>query len=80
MVQISGSSRHSRGENFKYEGTYEDIGVLLKKHVAAYPPAMEGYFRLVLFNYLISNGGANLTDFSFIQTAMGDYGFSPAMT
>ena len=78
MAQISGSSRHSRGENFKYEGTYEDIAELIRLHVAAYPPALEDYFRLVLFNYLISNGDAHLKNFSLIQTAMGDYGLSPA--
>lgn len=78
MAQIIGASRHTRGENFKYEGTYEDIGKLIKEHVAAYLPALEDYFRLLLFNYLISNGDAHLKNFSLIQTSMGDYALSPA--
>ncbi len=78
MAQISGASRHTRGENFKYEGTYEDIGKLIKEHVAAYPPALENYFRLLLFNYLFSNGDAHLKNFSLIQTSMGDYTLTPA--
>lgn len=78
MAQISGASRHTRGENFKYEGTYEDIGKLIKVHVAAYLPALEEYFRLLLFNYLFSNGDAHLKNFSLIQTSMGDYTLSPA--
>ncbi|WP_276500682.1 HipA domain-containing protein [Terrimonas pollutisoli] len=78
MAQISGRSRQSRGENFKYEGTYEEIGQLIRQHVAAYPPALENYFRLVLFNYLFSNGDAHLKNFSLIQTDMGDYTLTPA--
>lgn len=78
MAQISGRSRHTRGENFKYEGTYEEIGQLIRQHVAAYPPALENFFRLVLFNYLFSNGDAHLKNFSLIQTDMGDYALTPA--
>ena len=78
MAQVSGASRQTRGENFKYEGTYEDIGRLIRAHVAAYPPALENYFRLVLFNYLFSNGDAHLKNFSLIQTNMGDYTLAPA--
>lgn len=78
MAQISGASRHTRGENFKYEGTYEDIGKYIKDYVAAYPIALEQFFRLLLFNYLFSNGDAHLKNFSLIQTEMGDFQLSPA--
>jgi serine/threonine-protein kinase HipA len=78
MAQISGASRHTRGENFKYEGTYEDIGRFIKDYVAAYPLALEQFFRLLLFNYLFSNGDAHLKNFSLIQTTMGDFQLSPA--
>lgn len=78
MAQISGASRHTRGENFKYQATYEEIGLLIQKHVAAYQPALENFFTLVVFNYLFSNGDAHLKNFSLIQTQMGDYNLSPA--
>lgn len=78
MAQISGRSRQTRGENFKYEGTYEEIGQLIRQYVAAYPPALENFFRLVLFNYIFSNGDAHLKNFSLIQSDMGDYTLSPA--
>lgn len=78
MAQISGASRDTGGENFKYEGTYEDIGKLIREQVAAYLPALENYFRLLLFNYLFSNGDAHLKNFSLIQTSMGDYSLTPA--
>jgi len=79
FAQISGKSRQKHGENFKYDGsTYEDIGFLIRQHVPAYMPAIENYFRLIVFNYLISNGDAHLKNFSLIQTSMGDYSLSPA--
>ena len=78
MAQISGRSRNTHGEHFKYDGTYEEIGRLIQKYVAAYPPTLERYFRLVLFNYLFSNGDAHLKNFSLIQSDMGDYSLSLA--
>jgi serine/threonine-protein kinase HipA len=78
MAQISGKTRQTLGENFKYEGTYEEIGQLIQKHVAAAPPALENLFRLILFNYLFSNGDAHLKNFSLFKTEMGDYNLTPA--
>ena len=78
MAQLSGRSRNTHGEHFKYDGTYEEIGRLIEKYVAAYPPALEQFFKLVIFNYLFSNGDAHLKNFSLIQTDMGDYTLSPA--
>jgi serine/threonine-protein kinase HipA len=54
------------------------IGLLIKRHVAAYPPILERFFKLVLFNYLFSNGDAHLRNFSLIRTPYGDYTLSPA--
>jgi serine/threonine-protein kinase HipA len=78
MAQISGRSSNTNGEHFKYDGTYEEIGNLIQKYVAAYPPGLERYYRLVLFNYLFSNGDAHLKNFSLIQSDMGDYSLSLA--
>lgn len=80
MAQIGGRSRQTEkpGEDFKYNGTYEEIGELIKKHVAAYPPALEQLFKLVLFNYIFCNGDAHLKNFSLTETAMGDYMLAPA--
>lgn len=78
MAQLSGRSQNTHGEHFKYDGTYEEIGRLIEKYVAAYQPALEQFFRLVVFNYLFSNGDAHLKNFSLIQTDMGDYTLSPA--
>ncbi|HEX9509219.1 MAG TPA: HipA domain-containing protein [Puia sp.] len=77
LAQISGRSRQTHGEHFKYEGTYEEIGQLIRQHISAYPSALENYFKVLLFNYLFSNGDAHLKNFSLIQTDMGDYRLSP---
>ncbi|OQP54320.1 hypothetical protein A4H97_22825 [Niastella yeongjuensis] len=78
MAQLSGRTRLNNGEHFKYEGSYEDIGLLIKKYVAAAQPILETYFRVVLFNYIFSNGDAHLKNFSLLQTEMNDYALSPA--
>jgi serine/threonine-protein kinase HipA len=78
MAQLSSRSYFTHGDNFKYEGTYEEVGQLIQRYVAAYPPALERFFRQVVFNYLFSNGDAHMKNFSLIRTAMGDYTLTPA--
>ncbi|HWK06847.1 MAG TPA: HipA domain-containing protein [Puia sp.] len=72
MAQASGKTRQSHGENFKYQGTYEDVGALITEQVSATVPALEAFFRQVLFNYIFSNDDAHLKNFSFIESPMGD--------
>jgi serine/threonine-protein kinase HipA len=78
FAQLSGKTKKANGDNFKYSGTYEDIGLLIKRHVAAAMPVLETFFRQVLFNYLISNGDAHLKNFSLILSDAGDYRLTPA--
>jgi len=78
MAQLSGRSRLTDGENFKYNSTIEAIGKLVRRYVAAAEPALETLFRVVLFNYLMSNGDAHLKNFSLLQSDAGDYGLAPA--
>ena len=78
FAQISGKTKKRDGDNFKYNGTYEDIGLLIKQKVAAYPSVLESFFKVVLFNYIFSNGDAHLKNFSLIQSEFGDYTISKA--
>ena len=78
FAQISGKTKKSDGDNYKYSGTYEDIGKLIKEKVAAYPPVLEDFFKIVVFNYVFSNGDAHLKNFSLIQSEFGDYMLSKA--
>ncbi len=78
FAQISGKTKKSHGDNYKYDGTYEDIGRLIKEKVAAYPPVLEDFFKVVVFNYVFSNGDAHLKNFSLVQSEFGDYTLSRA--
>jgi serine/threonine-protein kinase HipA len=78
FAQLTGRAKPTHGENFKYDGTYEEIGHLIKKYVAASMPAMETFFKTIFFNYLLSNGDAHLKNFSLIQSGAGEYVLTPA--
>ena len=73
FAQISGKTKNSHGDDYKYNGTYEDIGNLIREKVSAYPPVLEYFFKVVVFNYVFSNGDAHLKNFSLIQSDFGDH-------
>ncbi len=68
----------THGENYKYLGNYYELFELLKKFVPAFNVEAPKLFKLILFNYLFSNGDAHFKNFSLIQTELGDYKLSPA--
>lgn len=79
FAQLSARSEESHGQNYKYDCTYEEIGQLIRRYVAAYPADLERFFALVLFNYLINNGDAHAKNFSLIRNVRtGEYNLSPA--
>ncbi|WP_165768286.1 type II toxin-antitoxin system HipA family toxin [Hymenobacter amundsenii] len=78
FAQIDSRSRTTHGENFKYETSHEHIANLIRRFVTAVPPALDEFFRLTLFNYLVSNGDAHLKNFSLYRLSSGDYHFTPA--
>lgn len=55
------------GKNFKYNYSYEKVANLIDTYFAARIPAKEQFFKLVVFNYLFSNGDAHLKNFSRID-------------
>lgn len=50
----------------------------VKRHIPTYAIELEKYFRLVLFNYIFSNGDAHIKNFSAIKTDEGDHVLTPA--
>ena len=78
FAQLTNRTKQSHGETFKYEGTYSEIGLLIKRFVAASMPALEKFFQLIVFNYVISNGDAHLKNFSLIRKENGEYQLTPA--
>ncbi|MFZ6023211.1 MAG: HipA domain-containing protein [Bacteroidota bacterium] len=78
FAQLSERTSKTHGEHFKYEGSYEDIGKLIKQFVPASMLASERLFTQVVFNYVFSNGDAHLKNFSLIRNDEGEYQLSPA--
>lgn len=78
FCQLSRRSPDTAGRDFKYQGSYEELGRLLRAYCPAYPVEVEKLFRLVVFNYAFSNGDAHLKNFSLTQTDLGDFILTPA--
>lgn len=78
FATLAGKTKASSNEDFKYDFSYEELGLLIQKHVPAWKVEIEKYFSLVVFNYLFSNGDAHLKNFSLLENEHGDYLLSPA--
>jgi len=78
FATLAGKTKDSAGLNFKYEYSYEEIGLLIQKYVSAWRIEIEKYFALVMFNFLFSNGDAHLKNFALLESVSGDYLLSPA--
>lgn len=78
FAQIAGRTQETHGKNYKYDFSYEEIANLIKQYVSAYLIEIEKYFKIILFNYLFSNGDAHLKNFSLIKNQnYGDYLITP---
>lgn len=66
------------GTDYKYLGNYYEIFELMKRYLPTYKIEAPKLFKLLVFNYLFSNGDAHFKNFSVIETSMGDYRLSPA--
>jgi serine/threonine-protein kinase HipA len=78
FASLSQKTSETYGENYKYTGNYILVGKLIKQYVAAWQVEIGKFYKLVLFNYLFSNGDAHLKNFSLQQSDNGDYLLSPA--
>ncbi len=78
FASLAGIGKDNAGPDFKYESSYEEIALLIKKFVPAWRVEMEKYFSLIVFNFLFSNGDAHLKNFGLLETEQGDFILSPA--
>lgn len=78
FATLAGKTKANAADDYKYDFSYEELGLLIQKYVPAWRIEIEKYFSLVVFNYLFSNGDAHLKNFSLIETSRGDYALSPA--
>lgn len=77
FCQLSNRTRSTHGQNYKYDGSHEELGRILKQFCGAYPIEIEKLFRLIVFNYAIGNGDAHFKNFSLVPSGLGDFVLSP---
>lgn len=78
FASLAGRTPQTHGEHYKYTGNYLELFRLLEKFVPAYKIEAPKLFKLLVFNYLFSNGDAHFKNFSLLETSFGDYRLSPA--
>ncbi|WP_223652581.1 HipA domain-containing protein [Hymenobacter psoromatis] len=78
FAQLGGRTEQEHGDNYKYDFSHEEMAGLIRQHLPAnYVAELTLYFRLILFNYLVSNGDAHLKNFSLYRQPGGEYGLTP---
>lgn len=78
FASLAGRTPQTHGEHYKYEGNCLELFQLMEKFVPAYTIEAPKLLKLLVFNYLFSNGDAHFKNFSLLETPMGDYRLSPA--
>jgi serine/threonine-protein kinase HipA len=78
FASLSGRTPQTHGEQYKYSGNYLELFEIMKKFVPAYLLEASKLLKVLIFNYLFSNGDAHFKNFSLIETSMGDFKLSPA--
>ena len=78
FASLAGRTSQTHGEHYKYQGNYLELFELMKIHLPVYKLEAPKLFKLLIFNYLFSNGDAHFKNFSLLETPMGDFRLSPA--
>lgn len=78
FASIAGRTPQTHGEHYKYLGNYLELFQLIQTHLPAYKLEVPKLFKVLMFNYLFSNGDAHFKNFSLLETPMGDFRLSPA--
>lgn len=78
FASLAGRTPQTHGEHYKYLGNYLELFQLMEAHLPAYKLEAPKLLKILIFNYLFSNGDAHFKNFSLLETPMGDYRLSPA--
>ena len=77
FASLAGRTPQTHGEHYKYLGNYLELFQLMEAHLPAYKLESPKLMKILIFNYLFSNGDAHFKNFSLLETPMGDYRLSP---
>jgi len=78
FASLAKRTPQTHGEHYKYLGNYLEVFELMKKYLTTYRIDAPKLLKILVFNYLFSNGDAHIKNFSILETPMGDYRLSPA--
>ncbi|MFC3810983.1 type II toxin-antitoxin system HipA family toxin [Lacihabitans lacunae] len=78
FASLANRAPQTHGEHYKYAGNYLELFDLMKAYLPAYTLEAIKLLKLLIFNYLFSNGDAHFKNFSLLETPLGDYRLSPA--
>lgn len=78
FASLAERTPQTHGEHYKYLGNYLKIFQLMERYLPAYKLESPKLLKLIIFNYLFSNGDAHFKNFSVLETPMGDFRLSPA--
>lgn len=78
FASLAQRTPQTHGEHYKYLGNYLELFQLMEAHLPAYKLESPKLLKILVFNYLFSNGDAHFKNFSLLETQMGDYRLSPA--
>ena len=78
FASLAGRTPQTHGTHYKYAGNYLELFQSMQTYLPAYKLEAPKLLKILLFNYLFSNGDAHFKNFSLLETPMGDYRLSPA--
>lgn len=78
FASLARKTAQTHGTHYKYLGNYLELFKLMKKVLPAYQIESTRLLKLIVFNYLFSNGDAHLKNFSLLETQLGDFRLGPA--
>jgi serine/threonine-protein kinase HipA len=78
FASLAKRTPQTHGEHYKYLGNYLDLFELMRNYLTTYKLDAPKLLKILLFNYLFSNGDAHFKNFSILETSFGDYRLSPA--
>ncbi len=77
FASLAGRTPQTHGEDYKYLGNYLELFQIMQANVPAYKIEAPKLLKILIFNYLFSNGDAHFKNFSLLETSMGDFILSP---
>ena len=77
FASLAGRTPQTHGEHYKYLGNYLEIFQIMQANAPAYKIEAPKLLKILMFNYLFSNGDAHFKNFSLLETSMGDFRLSP---